>query len=131
MLAPGTPPSPGELWGAWTLDDPGVIACLALSALLYARGVRRIWRSAGRVAGIRPWEAASFAAGWLTLAVALLSPLHAWGSALFSVHMVQHELLMLVAAPLIILARPLPAILCALPRGTAHDLARLCRRPAL
>jgi cytochrome c oxidase assembly factor CtaG len=49
------------------------------------------------------------------LAIALVSPLHALGSALFSAHMVQHELLMLVAAPLLVLARPLVAFARAVP----------------
>ena len=55
------------------------------------------------------WEAAAFAGGWLALAVALVSPLHPWGNVLFSVHMIQHELLMLVAAPLLVLGRPVVA----------------------
>jgi len=48
-----------------------------------------------------------FAAGWLVLALSLLSPLHALGGALFFAHMAQHELLMTVAAPLLVLGRPL------------------------
>jgi len=48
-----------------------------------------------------------FAAGWLVLALSLLSPVHALGGALFSAHMAQHELLMNVAAPLLVLGRPL------------------------
>jgi cytochrome c oxidase assembly factor CtaG len=53
------------------------------------------------------WQATSFWAGWLVLALSLLSPLHALGEALFSAHMAQHELLMVVAAPLLVLGRPL------------------------
>jgi putative membrane protein len=60
-------------------------------------------------------EAACFAAGWLALAVALLSPIDRLGGELFSVHMLQHELLMLVAAPLLVRARPHKALAWGLP----------------
>lgn len=53
------------------------------------------------------WEAAAFAAAWVTLLVALVSPLDRLSDRFFSVHMTQHELLMLVAAPLLVLGRPL------------------------
>jgi putative membrane protein len=74
--------------------------------------------------GVRTREVACFAGGWLTLVVALVSPLHPWGEALFSAHMTQHELLMLVAAPLLVLGSPLAPTLRALPRGWTHVLAR-------
>jgi cytochrome c oxidase assembly factor CtaG len=43
-----------------------------------------------------------------TVCLALLSPIDALGSFLFIFHMTQHELLMMVAAPLLLLANPLP-----------------------
>jgi cytochrome c oxidase assembly factor CtaG len=123
-------PTPGNWASTWELE-PGTVLPLALSAWLYAAGVRRIWRRAGPGGGIKRWEACCFAAGWLTLVVALLSPLHPLGSALFAAHMMQHELLMLVAAPLIVLGRPVPAFFAALPRGTARDVARWSRATRL
>ena len=99
-------PLPG--WQTWSFE-PWVVALLAAAALLYAFGVRRLWRRAGAGRGIRRAHAARFAAGWAILAVALLSPVDALGGALFSMHMVQHELLMVAAAPLLVLARPLEA----------------------
>ena len=57
----------------------------------------------------------AFTAGLLSLAVALISPLHALGEALFSAHMIQHEILMLISAPLLVLGRPLVPFLWALP----------------
>lgn len=92
----------------WSVE-PWVLVPLALSALLYGSGLARLWRRAGIGRGIRPWQAASFAAGWLALAAALVTPLDALGSRLFAAHMVQHELLMVVAAPLLVLGRPLAA----------------------
>ena len=105
-----------ELWRAWELE-PVVVVSLVLTAWLYLRGVRRVWRQAGIGHGVRRWEAASFAGGWLALVVALVSPLHPWGNVLFSAHMMQHEVLMLVAAPLLVLGKPVVAFLKALPMG--------------
>jgi putative membrane protein len=124
-LAHGGPPAPGQAWAAWELD-PGVVLCLALSGYLYARGLRRLW-AASRGAGVKRWEAASFWTGWGSLVIALLSPVHTLGGALFFVHMMQHEILMLIAAPLMVLGRPMPVFFAALPRGTSRDLARWSR----
>ena len=94
--------------GQWNAE-PWLLALLAASALLYARGVWRLWAHAGWGRGIARHAVVSFAAGWLVLVVALVSPLDPLGSRLFSAHMVQHELLMVVAAPLLVVARPLAA----------------------
>ena len=85
------------------------VLLLALAAVLYALGLNRLWRRAGAGRGIRAMEAMSFAAGWLVVAAALLSPLHHLAERLLWAHMVQHELLMVVAAPLLVLGRPLEA----------------------
>ncbi|MGE5178316.1 MAG: cytochrome c oxidase assembly protein [Bacteroidota bacterium] len=108
-----------ELARAWEFD-PGVVIPLLLAGALYARGVRG---GRGLRRGVRAREVACFAGGWLTLAVALVSPLHPWGEALFSAHMTQHELLMLVAAPLLVLGSPLAPTLRALPRSWTRALA--------
>jgi putative membrane protein len=116
------PPGPRnwfELWRAWEWE-PGVVIPLAVSGLWYVAGLIRMWRAAGIGHGVRRWEAASFISGWLALVLALVSPLHAWGNVLFSAHMVQHEVLMLVAAPLLVLGRPIVAFLKALPVPAAR-----------
>jgi len=82
---------------------------LVLMAAFYGIGVVRVWRSAGTGRGIRYWQLGSFIAGWLTLVGALSPPLDEWSEALFAAHMVQHELLMVVAAPLIAFGSPLIA----------------------
>ena len=92
-----------------------MLAGLAVTGLLYLAGARALWRNAGTGRGLRKWEAGAFAAGWLTIAIALISPLHQLGAVLFSAHMVQHELLMAVAAPLLVLGRPVVIWLWALP----------------
>src|SRR4051794_18733616 len=89
---------PHDLWFAWSLD-PGMVIPLVLTAVLYFRGAKTAH-------GVSSKQKLRFWAGWFLLCVALLSPLHPLGEALFSAHMAQHELLMVVVAPLLVLARP-------------------------
>ena len=106
---------------AWWVFEPGVVVPLLLSGVLYVYGIFRLRSASNAAFG---WsELACFAAGWVTLVVALVSPLHPWGAVLFSAHMTQHELLMLVAAPLLVLGRPIIPFLWALPRSSARSLA--------
>ena len=93
---------------SWTFE-PVVVAWLTVFAAVYTTGLIRIWKSAGSGRGISRRQAAAFAAGWLTLVVALVSPLDTISDWLFSAHMIQHELLMVVAAPLIAASSPLVA----------------------
>jgi putative membrane protein len=108
-----------EIWLWWLLG---------LAALLYAVGVGRLWHRAGFARGVSGWQAAAFAGGWSTLLAALVSPLDALGTQLFSAHMVQHELLMVVAAPLLVLARPLAAWTWALAPRHRQWVGRATRR---
>ena len=119
----GAPLAPHDLWRAWG-SDPGVVLPLVLAAWLYARGTRALWRQAGPGHGVRRWQAAAFAAGWIVLGVALVSPLHALGETLFSAHMAQHELMMAVAAPLLVLGRPIVPLLWGLPIGWRRAAGR-------
>lgn len=110
----GKPPAPHDLARAWPLE-PGVLLPLFLCLGLYLSGVHRLRARAGPHAFRR--RVPLFVAGWIVLAVALASPLHPLGSALFSAHMLQHELVMAVAAPLLVLGQPLAPVLFALPGG--------------
>lgn len=69
----------------------------------------------------------AFLLGWTALAIALASPLDALGGMLFSAHMVQHEMLMIVAAPLLVMGRPLAVWLWAFPRRWRRPVARAWR----
>ncbi|MGE5114844.1 MAG: cytochrome c oxidase assembly protein [Acidobacteriaceae bacterium] len=109
--------NPGHWHGAWSWE-PGIIIPLAISAALYSVGLWRIYRRNSSSPAVTPWQAASFCAGWLTLLLALDSPVHKLGEQLFSVHMSQHELLMVIAAPLLAMGRPLIAFLFAFPERT-------------
>ena len=117
----GQPLAPHDLWGAWSWE-PAVVMPLLLSAWLYARGVQALWRTAGAGHGVGRWEVAAFVAGWVTLALALVSPVHPLGGVLFSAHMAQHELLMVVAAPLLVLGRPVILFLWAFPFSWRREL---------
>ncbi len=128
VLRTNAPQTLEQLWRDWTFD-PGVVILLLLSLVLYVAGTIRLWQATRVGRGVRWPQAAAFTAGWLVLVVALISPLHALGNALFSAHMVQHELLMLVAAPLLVLAKPILPILWALPRPCARLAGRVSRRP--
>src|SRR5436189_5969950 len=99
-----------------------VATSLALGAGLYAIGLTRPWRHAGIGGGIRAPEALAFAAGWLTIAAALSPALDEWSDRWLAAHMIQHELLMLIAAPLVAMGAPWPALLWALPARARRRL---------
>ena len=85
------------------------IALLAAALAFYLLGVTKLWRKAGARRALGLAEVTFFTAGWLAAALALLSPLHHYAERLLWAHMVQHELLMVVAAPLLVLGRPVEA----------------------
>ncbi|HEX8732395.1 MAG TPA: cytochrome c oxidase assembly protein [Ktedonobacterales bacterium] len=95
-----------NLWLAWTLD-PTLLVGLAviLGGYLYAIGpARRRW---GLGEAATRAQVAWFILGWLTLAVALISPLDTLGDGyLFSAHMIQHMLIAVVAPPMLLLGAP-------------------------
>jgi putative membrane protein len=112
----------------WELN-PVVLGPLTAMGVLYAAGIARLWHRAGIGRGISRWSATSFAAGWLTMAAALVSPV-AWVSQiLFSVHMTQHMLLMLVVAPLLAFGQPLLAWLWVFAGDRRNRIAGVCRSP--
>jgi len=123
----GRAPEPHDLWTAWTFA-PTVIVGLALAAWLYARGVRALWHSAGVGRGIPAWRVGCFAGGIATLAIALLSPIDGVAAALFSVHMIQHMLLVVVAAPLLVLGDPGLASIWALRIGARRGVGAWWQR---
>jgi putative membrane protein len=98
--------TPGNLWRSWTFE-PAVVVLLTSAAIIYGVGIARLRRAPGGGAAVRARETAAFAGGWLVTALALASPLDAAGGVLFSAHMVQHEMLMIVAAPLLVVGTPL------------------------
>jgi cytochrome c oxidase assembly factor CtaG len=108
-------------WSLWNLDAP-TIASLAVLSCAYALGLARLWRSAGRGRGVARWHAAAFAGAVVALVIALLSPLDPMSDDLQSAHMVQHMLIMMVAAPLFVAGAPATVMLWALPRGARQSV---------
>lgn len=104
---------------------PALVACsIATAVLLYSLGLTRLWtHSRERMA--LAWRAVVFGSGCALLAVLLLGPLDTAAPRSFSLHMLQHEGLMLLAAPLLVLGRPMPLFLWALPHEQRLALGRV------
>ncbi|MSR44793.1 MAG: hypothetical protein EXS15_05475, partial [Phycisphaerales bacterium] len=100
------------IFSSWNLD-PWLIAGLLCAVILYVRGARGL---VGRVSGFPSWRPRCFFAGLLVLFLALASPIDSLGHLLLWVHMVQHWLLIMVVAPLLLLGAPGIPFLRALPR---------------
>lgn len=98
------PPSFPEILLEWR-PEPVVLLLAAVAAggwlLLRGRVARR-----HPAHPPSPWRDAAFLGGVATLVIALTSPIEAYEGQLFSVHMLQHMLIELVAAPLLLLGAP-------------------------
>ncbi|MFC7517578.1 cytochrome c oxidase assembly protein [Herbaspirillum sp. GCM10030257] len=111
--------------------DAWIVASLFVSCWLYAAGLyhlRQVTRHS-----TRSWarRAVFFNCGLAVLVVALLSPVEMLGEELFAMHMVQHELLMLGAAPLIVAGRPLVVFIWAFPAAWRRHIASAIKSPAI
>src|SRR5215207_6232473 len=111
----GQPPAPHDIWGAWNLD-PLLLLGLVLAVVVHRRG-----RGDRR-------RATYFVVAVTTLGVALVSPLDAMSGALASAHMVQHMLLVLVAAPMLALSAPSRALMRGSPAIVRRAALRWRRR---
>lgn len=94
---------------------------LGLLAALYLDGAQRS-RAGARAWPI--WRTALFLLGLAAIVAALLSPIDALALDLFSVHMIQHMLLLMVAAPLLLLGAPVRPLLRGLPRWARVHVVR-------
>jgi cytochrome c oxidase assembly factor CtaG len=107
---------PVDVWTHWNLD-PFFLIALLLPAYLYFRGALTYRIDLRRIV--------FFAGGLLALAVAYISPLDAVSGSLFSAHMAQHLLLMLVAAPLLAWSAPVALLLRGLPKTLRKPTGQL------
>jgi putative membrane protein len=124
LLHAGAALAPHDLWRAWSFE-PGVIAPLAVTGFVYARGVRKSLSRAKRAKTAVTREVLFFALGFALLTIALISPIHSAGSVLFSAHMIQHEMLMAIAAPLLVLGRPAVPLVWGLPESMRRPVGRV------
>ena len=112
--------------------EPTVVRWLIAIALLaaaglYAYAILDFWRHGSlpslRQRGlIRDHHPTLFALGLAAIAVALLSPVDELADLRFSAHMIQHMLLMMVAAPLTLLGLPSPVARGALGNRNAREI---------
>ena len=129
MLTPllghvGQPLAPHDLWTAWNLE-PLVVISLFVAGWAYRKGRQSVPESRRRVR-----ERVFFMAGLATVGLALLSPIEALAGVLVSGHMLQHLILILVAAPLIVLGNP-NTMMRGLPRDVRKKTGEWRRRLGL
>jgi cytochrome c oxidase assembly factor CtaG len=106
---PDQPPDPVGLALGWSFEPLPTLA-IAIATGWWIWAVRNV--DAAHPANPVPRRRSlAFGLGMLALAVALLSGIDAYDTTLFSIHMVQHVLLMLIAAPLIALSAPITLLL--------------------
>ena len=113
----------GALPAAW--GDAAALGGIVALGVAYAFGVRSLWARAGVGRGLPVAKALAFYLGLGALLAAIASPLDELGHVLFSVHMVQHVVLVLAVAPLLVYGCPAFVLLWALPPGRRRRVGRL------
>ena len=121
------PPHDGPWWTAWNFAQPLVTFNLSIISLLYGIGLLRLWSRAGTGKTITRRQAGCFAAGMATLVLALVSPIDVFSDELSWMHMIQHMLLVGLAAPLLVLGMPFLVSLWALPLSWRRGYGRAKR----
>ena len=86
-------------WNSW-FTDPAVAVVIGVAAALYLGGLARMLSRHAARWPVSRWRVLSFAGALGVIGLALLSPIDAFAEEFFSVHMVQHLMLVLLAAPL-------------------------------
>lgn len=112
---------PEDAWSAWNLAELFVLGAIAVGLFTAGRRTRRHH--------VSPWRLRCTLIALAVVAAAIASPLDGLAGALASAHMVQHVLLILVAAPLLVAGAPVFASLAAAARPSRVALARVARKP--
>jgi cytochrome c oxidase assembly factor CtaG len=110
--------------GTWTAAPVPAVGLLG-SAALYLWGVRRLGSTGRSSSGARVWPrraTASFLTGLALVWLVVLGPFGAFDDTFFWAHMVQHVVLMMLAAPLLLLGSPVLLALRVASRQRRHDL---------
>ena len=108
--------------------EPVLGVALAAGAL-YARGWYQLSRRMPQRFG--PGRLSAFVAGLGAIVLAVASPLDALAGRLLVAHMAQHQLLMMVAPPLLWLGAPVAPMLLGLPRWIRRAVAAVLAAPAM
>jgi cytochrome c oxidase assembly factor CtaG len=120
-----TEPTVGAFLLAWS-GRADVVLVLAALGIAYMTGWHRLRRRQPRA--VTGWMLAAYLGGLAAVALALLSPIDTFGGWLFTLHMLQHQLLAMIAAPLLLLGNPVPVALWALPRQPRRALGAALAR---
>ena len=107
----------------WTLD-PVLLVPLGLALLVYCVGWSRLAKRAAT-----PLRPALFLSGWTVLTLSLVSPLHVAGEQSFTMHMIEHELIMLVATLLLASSGAGGVLAWGLPRALRQGLGGSWKSP--
>lgn len=99
-------------WQAWSFE-PELLIPVGIVGYWYARGLQR-WQERSREHPA--WRVASYYAGLLLVVLSQMSPLGGLATHHFSFHMIQHEVVMMLAIPLILLGAPTTPVLRGMPR---------------
>ena len=97
----------GELLNAlqvWSVDAPGLAIVIVVGGL-YAWGYYRLRRDSPGFHFPR-WHTWCFWTGWLVMLLGLMSPVDTYSDDLFWMHMIQHVMITMIVAPLMLLGAP-------------------------
>ncbi|MBN4064517.1 cytochrome c oxidase assembly protein [Dehalococcoides mccartyi] len=113
-LEPNLIDSFGEFISAWDFSSPPAVILLILAGAYAAGTIRLALRAEND--GNFWWRVGAGIFGYVLLAIALAGPLDFYSEDLFAMHMAQHIVIAMFAAPLLLMARPMPAYIWSLPR---------------
>lgn len=106
----------------WSFDAP-VLLGLAIAILLYAGGLKYSLES-GLIRQVPVWRSLSYSAGLAVIFLALESPIDGWSDTYLWAHMIQHELLIFIAPPLVLLGAPFWQVWRAIPLEARRSTLR-------
>ena len=118
---------------SWDLRIEVILALTLVGAIFYT-GWWRLCTSTRAGKKLNRWR---MGAGWrpvlylgtlVLLGITLMSPIDVLSAQLFTMHMIQHILLVMIIPPLLLLTNPFPIILWGLPRTTRIGIGRLFSR---
>lgn len=128
----------GPVWAHIPTDDTSlpdwrwradVILVVVILGTTYIRGWVKLRSLRSTV--VHWWQLALYLLGLTAIFLALISPIDTLASALLSMHMVQHLVLLMIAPLFILLANPLAAFLWGLPKRARRRVGRLLIRNSL
>ncbi len=118
----------GDLVSRWELGDPFSILVLIAGAV-YMFGLMRLSARAN-ASPLESKRVYAGVAGFAALYIALAGPFDAFAAEAFWLHMIQHLVISMIGAPLLLLASPMPAYLWAMPETVRLGAGELFREDA-